>query len=131
LNPERRLPPVTQLGAASLAFVAAGVIVLAAYLPKHAPIAIPVSCLCVAAGLLATNALLLARTPKFAWWRFFQVFKWALLAYLVIAGMLEYTFLYDHTHGGVLVVMTLMLGLFATNVPFLMAFTVAAYQRVE
>jgi hypothetical protein len=128
---ERRFPPVTQLGAASLAFVAAGVIYLAAYLPKHAPIGIAVACLVVAAGLLATNALLLSRVQEFAWWRFFQVMRWGLLAYLVVSGMLEYTFLYDHTHGAPLAVMTGMLLLFMVNVPLLMAFTVARYQSAE
>lgn len=131
MTEERRLPPVTQLGAASLGFVAAGVIVLAAYLPKHAPLIIPVACLAVAGALLATNGVLLARTPRFAWWRFFQVFRWGLLAYVVIAGMLEYTFIYDHTRGSVLAVMTVMLVLFATNVPLLLAFTVAAHQSVD
>jgi hypothetical protein len=131
LSAERRLPPATQLGAASLAFVAAGVIVLAAYLPKHAPLAIPVACLAIAGGLLMTNVILLSRTADFAWWRFFEVFRWGLLAYVVISGMLEYTFLYDHTRGAVLAVMTAMLVLFATNVPFLLAFTVAAHQTVE
>ena len=128
---ERRLPPVTQLGAASMAFVAAGVIVLAAYLPKRAPLAVPVACLVVAALLLLANAVLLRRTREFAWWRFFQVMRWGLLAYTVVAGMLEYTFLYDHTHGALLAVMTGMLVLFTVNVPLLMAFTVAAHQAVE
>ncbi len=126
---DRRLPPVTQLGAASMAFVAAGVIVLAAYLPKHAPLAAPVACLACAAALLAVNAALLARSRDFAWWRFFQVMRWGLLAYTVVAGMLEYTFLYDHTRGTVLAVMTAMLVLFTVNVPLLMAFTVARYER--
>jgi hypothetical protein len=125
---ERKLPPVTQLGAASLASVATGVIVLASYLPKHAPLAIPVACLAVAAALLATNLFLLSRIPEFAWWRFREVFRWGLLAYLVISGMLEYTFLYDHTRGAVLAVMTAMLVLFATNVPLLLAYTVAVHQ---
>jgi hypothetical protein len=128
---ERRLPPVPQLGAASMAFVAAGVIVLAAYLPKRAPLAVPVACLVVAALLLLANAVLLRRTREFAWWRFFQVMRWGLLAYTVVAGMLEYTFLYDHTHGALLAVMTGMLVLFTVNVPLLMAFTVAAHQAVE
>jgi hypothetical protein len=128
---EPRLPPVTQLGAASLAFVAAGVIDMAAYLPKHAPLAVPVACLAVAAGLLALNAILLARTPQFAWWRFFQVLRWGLLAYVVVSGMLEYTFLYDRTRGSVLAILTMMLVLFAVNVPLLLAFTSAAHQAVE
>jgi hypothetical protein len=128
---ERRLPPVTQLGAASIAFIAVGVIYLASYLPEHAPLWFAVVCLGCAAALLAANAILLSRIHDFAWRRFFQVMRWGLLAYLVVAGMLEYTFLYDHTRGPLLVVMTFMLLLFMVNVPLLMAFTVARYQAVE
>ena len=45
--------------------------------------------------------------------------------------MLEYTFLYDHTHGAVLAIMTGMLVLFMVNVPLLMAFTVARFQATS
>ena len=128
---ERRLPPVTQLGAASMAFVAIGVIYMAAYLPKRAPLGIAIAMVVCAAGLLALNLLLLSRVQEFAWWRFWQVMRWGALAYLVVAGMLEYTFLYDRTHGPLLVLMTIMLLLFTTNVPLLMAFTVARYQAVD
>ncbi len=128
---ERRMPPVTQLGAASMAFVAVGVIYTAAYLPKHAPLGVAAGCAGCAAALLAVNAFLLSRTRDFAWWRFFQVMRWGLAAYLVVTGMLEYTFLYDHTRGAVLALLTCMLVLFLVNVPLLMAFTVARYQTVE
>jgi hypothetical protein len=53
--------------------------------------------------------------------------RWALLAYAVIAGMIEYVFLRDHTSGGPLVVLTLALAVFAVHVPVLIAFTVARY----
>ncbi|HXR10681.1 MAG TPA: hypothetical protein VN770_00165 [Gaiellaceae bacterium] len=122
---------MTQLGAASMSFVAAGVIVMASYLPKHAPLAAPIACLAFAAGLLVASAVLLSRVREFAFWRFFQVMRWGLLAYLVVAGMLEYTFLYDHTRGALLAIMTCMLLLFMVNVPLLMAFTVARFERAE
>ena len=128
---DRRLPPVTEIGAASMVAIAGGVIYLAAYLPKHAPLWFAVVLLLVAAALQATNAILLSRIPDFAWDCFFQVGKWALLAYAVIAGMIEYAFVYDHTRGGQLVVMTLMLALFMLNVPLLIAFTVARYQSAR
>ena len=128
---ERRLPPVTELGAASMAFVAAGAIYLAAYLPKRAPLGVAIACLACAAALLAVNALLLSRVEEFAWWRFRQVMGWGLLAYCVVAGMLEYTFLYDRTRGAPLAIMTCMLVLFMINVPLLLAFTVARFQAVE
>ena len=53
--------------------------------------------------LVVVNMALLARVPGFAWDRFFQVGKWALLAYLFIAGMIEYAFLRNHLKGGPLV----------------------------
>ncbi|HEY2428783.1 MAG TPA: hypothetical protein VGI06_07630, partial [Acidimicrobiales bacterium] len=74
------------------------------------------------------NVVSLSRLRSFAWATFFLVGKWALVAYLVIAGMLEYVFVLDHTRGSVLVVLTLMLAVFAVNIPLLLAFSVARYQ---
>jgi hypothetical protein len=128
---ERRLPPVTQLGAASLGFVAVGVIYLAAYLPKRAPLGLAAIFLAVAAALLAANLLLLSRVRAFAWPRFFQVLRWGLFAYAIVSGMLEYTFLYDHTRGGVLAILTGELVLFMGNVALMLAYTVARYQAVD
>jgi hypothetical protein len=112
----------------SIALVAAGLIYVAAYLPKHAPLGPAVALLGAATGVLVLNALLLARRPAFAWWRFRQVAGWMLLVYAVISGMLEYAFVYDHTRGAVLVVMTLLLSVYTLNVPLIAAFTVARYE---
>ncbi len=128
---ERRLPPVTEIGAASMVMVIVGVIYLASYLPRRAPLGVAVGLLAAAVALYAVNLLLLARLSAFAWSRFFQVGRWALIAYLVIAGMLEFTFVYDHTRGGLLVVMSLLLAVFTANVPVLLAFTVARYEAVD
>jgi hypothetical protein len=128
---ERRLPPVTEIGAASMISIAAGVIYLAAYLPQRAPLGVAIGLLLLAVALQLANAVLLARVRDFAWERFFQVARWALLAYAVIAGMIEFAFVYDHTRGVLLAVMTLMLALFMLNVPVLIAFTVARYELAE
>jgi hypothetical protein len=122
---------VTEIGAASMIAIAGGVIYLAAYLPKHAPLGWAVALLALAAALQATNAVLLSRIRDFAWGTFRQVAKWALLAYAVIAGMIEFAFVFDHTRGSHLVVMTLMLALFMLNVPVLIGFTVARYQSAS
>jgi hypothetical protein len=127
---DRKLPPVTEIGAAAMVAVAAGVIFNASYLPEHAPTAVAVAILIVAAALELTNAFLLSRIEGFAWARFKQVAGWFLLAYAVIAGMIEYAFIYDDTRGTQLVILTLMLALFMLNVPVLAAFTVARYERV-
>jgi hypothetical protein len=65
----------------------------------------------------------------FAWDRFKQVAGWSLLAYAIIAGMIEYAFICDHTRGRQLAILTIMLALFMINVPILIAFTVARYAR--
>jgi hypothetical protein len=57
---------------------------------------------------IAASLVLLLRRPGFAWWRFKQVFAWLLLAYLVVGGMIVYAFVYDHTHGSTLAVLTLL-----------------------
>jgi hypothetical protein len=125
---EPSAPKVTELGMASIGLVAAGVIYLAAYLPRRAPLGPAVGLLAAAAAVLCLNVVILSRRREFAWWRFGQVARWMLLVYCVVAGMLEYTFVYDHTHGATLVVMTLLLAIFTINVPLIAAFTVARYQ---
>jgi hypothetical protein len=125
-------PKVTELGMASIALVAAGVIYLASYLPRHAALGPAVGLLVAAVLVLAVNAALLAGQARFAWWRFRQVFGWMLLVYAVVAGMIEYAFVYDHTRGAVLVVMTCLLATFTVNVPLISAYTVARFeQRIE
>ena len=120
---------VSELGMVSIGFVAAGVIYLAAYLPRRAPLAPAIIFLVLAAAVLALNAFSLTRQPGFAWWRFRQVAGWMTLVYLVVAGMLEYTFVYDHTRGPVLVLMTLLLAIFTLNVPLLSGWTVARFEN--
>lgn len=127
---DRKLPPVTEIGAAAMVAVALGVIFNATYLPKHAPTAVAIAILVVAAALEATNLFLVSRIENFAWARFKQVAGWFLVAYAVIAGMIEYAFVYDDTRGTQLVILTFMLVLFMLNVPVLAAFTVARYERV-
>ncbi|MGZ4383626.1 MAG: hypothetical protein ACXVZO_10755 [Gaiellaceae bacterium] len=126
---EPRRPPVTLLAALSIALVAAGVSYMAAHLPHRAPMGPSIALLALAAGTLAANAALVSRQREFAWWRFAQVASWALLAYVVIAGMIEYAFVYDHTRGATLVVLTLFLATFTLNVPLIIAFTVARFER--
>jgi len=124
---ERRLPPVTELGMASLALIVIGGIYLSAHLPRHVPLGPAIVLLAASALLLAGNMIALSRVRDFAWDRFFEVGKWSLLAYAVIAGMIEYAFLRDHIRGGALVVLTLSLVVFAVHVPMLVGFTVARY----
>lgn len=124
---ERTLPPVTQLGMASLALIVAGGIYLAAHLPAQVPLTPAVILLSASALLLAVNLLLLSRVRDFAWRRFVAVGKWALLAYAITAGLIEFAFLRDGMNGAPLIVLTLSIVVYAVHVPVLIAFTVARY----
>ena len=128
---ERPLPPVTQLGMASLSLIVAGGIYLSAHLPRQVPIGPAVALLVASALLLAVNIFLLSRVRGFAWDRFFAVGKWSLLAYAVIAGIIEYVFLRNHLRGDALIVLTLSLVVFAVHVPMLVGFTVARYADTD
>ncbi len=126
-----RMPPVTQLGMLSLALVLAAGIYLSAHLPQHVSLGPAAALLAASAVVLAGNLLVLSRVDGFAWRSFAEVGKWALLAYSIIAGMIEYVFLRNHTSGGPLVVLTLSLIVFALNVPLLIGFTVARYAQPD
>jgi hypothetical protein len=124
---ERKLPPVTELGMLSLALIVAGGIYLSAHLPRHVPLGPAVALLAASAVLLAVNLLLLSRVDGFAWDRFIDVAKWALLAYAITARLIEYSFLQSGLRGGALVVLSLSLVVYAVHVPMLIGFTVARY----
>lgn len=124
---ERRLPPVTAVGMTSLALIVAGGIYLAAHLPDRVPLGPAIALLCASALLLVGNLIALALVPGFAWGKFFEVAKWALLAYAITAGLIEYAFVQNHVRGGALVVLTLSLVVYAVHVPVLIGFTVARY----
>jgi hypothetical protein len=128
VSDDPRLPPVTEIGMVSLALIVAGGIYLSAHLPEHVPLVPAVVLLVLSASLLIGNLAALSRVKGFAWHRFFQVGKWALLAYAITAGMIEYAFLQNHLRGGALVVLTLSLVVYAVHVPMLIAFTVARYE---
>ena len=128
---ERRLPPIQQLAIAVLALIVIGGIYTAAHLPRHVPQGPAIALLAAAAVLLAVNIGLLARIDNFAWGAFRLVSGWVFLAYLVIAGMLEYVFVYDHTRRTQLLILSLMLAVFAVDIPLLLGFSVARFQDAE
>ena len=123
----RRLPPIAEIAVAALALIVVGGITLASRLPHPAPLPVLIVLLAAAAGLVLADVVLLARLRDFAWPLFFTVAKWTLLAYAVMYGILEFTFIYDHVTGSTLVVLTLMLTVFSVDVPLLFGFSVARY----
>jgi hypothetical protein len=128
---EQRLPPVTELGVVSMALIVAGGISIAAKLPGAVPLGLPVALLAASATVMVANVVALSRVPGFNWPLFFSVARWALVAYCVIAAILEFVFVNDGTRGGVLVVLTLSLLVYAVHVPLLIGFTVARYEPLR
>jgi hypothetical protein len=123
----RRLPPVDVLAVVSVALMLIGGVYLAAHLPGHPGLAVPVASVAAGALLTAVDLALLSRVRPFAWPVFFLVFRWALVAYLVIAGLLGFVFVRDHTPAATLAVLVATLAVFAVDVPLILAFTVARY----
>lgn len=124
---DRRLPPIAQLGVGTLVLSLIAAIVITSNIPSDPPLAIALPLLAAAGLSLLTAVVLLARIPGFAWEKFFLVAKWALLGYIVIAGMIEFAFIHDNTPGSTLAAMSAMLALFAVDVPMLLGFSVARY----
>ena len=89
---------------------------------------VAIGLLAAAAAILIGDLVALSRVKDFAWDRFFLVVRWTLVAYVVIAGMLEYVFVVDGVRGSLLVVMSMMLLIFAVDVPLILGFSVARYQ---
>jgi len=124
----RRLPPVAELTVASLVLVVVGGIFMASYFPHRPPLAVPIS-LFIASGIfVVVGMVMLSRAHDFAWQTFTLVGRWALLAYVLQAGMIEYAFVRNHASGAPLVVVSLLLLLFAVDPPLIISFTVARYQ---
>lgn len=128
---DQSLPPVTEMSVGTLILVVIGGIVVAARLPHQTPLVVPIILLVAAAALMAANVILLSRVRDFAWRTFFTVVKYAVLAYIVIAGMLEFVFVLDKTPGTILVLLSMMLLIFAVDIPLLFAFSVARYQPAD
>jgi hypothetical protein len=126
----RPFPPIIELAVATMILVVGGGIYTVAYIPKTPALWLPAATLGGAVALLVVNLVMLSRIRPFAWDKFFLVAKWALLAYVLIAGMLEYVFVVDGTPGKVLALLSGTLLVFATDIPLLLAFSVARYQPV-
>jgi hypothetical protein len=125
---EYRFPPVTQLLVASLALTIIGGIIMSAYAPRRPPLGPPIALFVASVVLFAIACALLARIPEFAWAVFRKVAGWALLAYVISAGMIEFAFVHNKITGAPLAVVTLLLFVFAVVPPTLIAYTTARYQ---
>ncbi len=125
---ERSFPPIDKLADVAMVLVIIGGIYMAANLPGNISLIPAIVLLVLAVIVLIADVVLLARIDDFAWGSFRLVAGWALVAYLVIAGMIGYAFIYDGTRGEPLVILIAMLAVFAIAVPLLLGFSVARYQ---
>ncbi len=123
----RRFPPVAGLTTVSLALIVIGGILMASYAPRRPPLGVPVVLAVAGGALLLVSGYLTARLRPFGWDRFFLVFRWALLAYVISAAMIGFAFVKDHVRGAPLAVVLVMLVIFALDVPLVIAFTVTRY----
>ncbi len=123
----RRFPPVAELTTVSLALVVIGGILMASYAPRRPPLGGPAALATAGAALLLAVAVMLFRLREFNWDRFSVVFRWALLAYVVSAGVIGFAFVRDHIRGAPLALVVVMLAIYAVDVPVVIAFTVARY----
>ncbi len=127
----RRLPPVIEAGCAGLVLAIVGVIYLAAHVPGRPSLAPAIGLLAASAVTVLGTVVALARVRPFAWARFWQVWRWTMLGYAIIAGMLMYTFVYDRIPAGQLTLLLLTLAVFALDIPVMLAFSVARFQPVD
>lgn len=125
---EQKLPPISEICVAVLIFMVIGGVYVAAHLPAHVAMTLPTILIALAALLLLANVLLLSRIPIFAWKSFFKVARWTFLAEGIVAGILEYIFIFDGTRGSVLVLMSSALIIFVLDLSVLFGFSVAQYQ---
>jgi uncharacterized membrane protein YoaK (UPF0700 family) len=123
----QKFPKAVETVTVSLAAVVVGGVWLGSHAPRRPPLALPTVLLIVAVVLLLAGVVMITRVAGFSWDTFVRVGRWALVAYIVAAGMIEFAFVRNHTRGAPLAVVTGMLVVFALDVPFLIATTVARY----
>jgi hypothetical protein len=128
VSADREFPKAIEVVVVSLAAVVVGGVWLGSHAPRRPPLALPTILLVVAGVLLLVGIIMISRVDGFSWDTFVRVGRWALLAYGISAGMIEFAFVRNHTSGAPLVVVTGLLVVYALDVPFIIATTVARYQ---
>ncbi|CAB4364900.1 MAG: hypothetical protein F2681_14635 [Actinobacteria bacterium] len=126
---DRPFPRAIEVATLSLACVVVGGVWLGAHTVMTTSMTFPAVLLAVAASLLAVAVVMVSRVKGFSWNTFRRVGRWALLAYCVSAGMIEFAFVHNKAPHNVIQVVSGMLVVFALDVPFLIATTVARYHQ--
>ena len=127
MSAEGKFPKAVEVATVSLAAVVVGGVWLGSYAPRRPPLGLPAVLLVIAGMLLLAGIIMITRVVGFSWDTFVRVGRWSLLAYVIAAGMIEFAFVRNHTRGAPLAVVTGMLVIFALDVPFIIATTVARY----
>ena len=122
-------PPIGLVCQAALGAIVLSAVVLAAQIPKLSDLAVPIAFAVLAWALFLVAAAMLTRVGPFAWGVFRMVAVRQLLVEVVISGMLEFVFMYDHTPGNALAIFTALVVVFCLDIALLIAFSVARYQE--
>ncbi len=128
MSADKPFPKAVEIVTLSLAAVVVGGVWMGSHAPRRPPMGLPIVTFVVGAMLLIFCIAKVTRVSNFSWDTILRLGRWALLAYVIAAGMIEFAFVRNHTSGAPLVVVTGMLVVFALDVPFLIATTVARYQ---
>jgi hypothetical protein len=128
---DRTYPPIAWMSTGALLAIVSGGILMASYAPRKAPLAVASVLAAVGVALLVSAYVALSRVKVFSWTTFRNVVKWALLAYVIEAGMIEFAFVRGGTRGASLLIVTIMLLVFGSAVPTTIAFTVARYAQPD
>lgn len=128
---DRDLPPVVPVAMVALALAVTGGVILAAGAASDPSLTVPTVLIAAAVVLELVAIVMVALIRPFAWDRFKQVVLWALLAYLIQGGMIVFAFVRNEVPAGPMRLLVIGLVVFATDVPLMIAFTVARYQQVS
>ena len=122
-------PKAVELVSLSLACSMVGGIWLGSHASPKAEhsLTLPTVLLIAGAVLLAVGVLMVTRVKGFAWSTWVRVATWALLAYVIESSLILYAFIHNQVRGSTLGVVIGLIALFAIDVPFLIATTVARY----
>ena len=124
-------PPVIEAGVVSLALAVSGVIYLTSSLPSEPPIAPAIGLLAASAFVVVLNAVALVRAEGFDWQKFFLVYRWTLLGYGVIAGLLMFVFIHNNLPTRLLSLLIATLAIGAIDIPMILSFSVARFAEDE
>lgn len=129
---ERSMPPVVPVAMASLSLAVVGGVIVSAGAGLEDPSLVVPTGFVAGAVLFELVAVVMAATIRpFAWDRFRLVFGWSLLAYVIQSAMIVFAFVRNQVPAGPMAVLAVGLVVFATDVPLMIAFTVARYQAID